>query len=156
MEGLSDMAELQTMMGRVKEESAELQTVDLVEFNKAECYKIRVVAKDKETGEPKTSEQTFLFLDKAKHIPHGVESRENGVATTMYFSEWKEIDGLNLPTKMSGKQGPQEMAITFKKTEFNTLEPKVFELPAEVKKLVGDKGGATGGAAGGSTTRPGH
>jgi zinc protease len=48
------------------------------------------------------------------------------------FSEWKTVDGLNLPFHRDNKQGGKDSSATeFSKIEVNpTIDPKVFEKPA--------------------------
>jgi zinc protease len=50
--------------------------------------------------------------------------------------DYKRFGDVYFPTKVVQKVGPIEQIMTITSYEFNTVDPKVFELPAEIKTLI--------------------
>jgi hypothetical protein len=51
------------------------------------------------------------------------------------MSEYKDFDGLKLPTRMSMTMGPQQVVTTIKTVSHAPVADSVFALPAEIKAL---------------------
>ena len=46
-------------------------------------------------------------------------SQQNGMAITMLYNDYKDVDGLKFPFSIITKMGPQEMPLTITSLEFN-------------------------------------
>ena len=123
------------MVLHMRDDAKELKTVDQVKFNDADCYKVSAV--DKEDHEQ------FAYFDVKDHLIRGIEATQDSpmgqVTSTVKFSEWKQDAGIKYFTKVDIEQMGMTMTLTFDEVKFNTLEPSVFELPDEVRKMLKDQ-----------------
>lgn len=70
--------------------------------------------------------------------------------TIMHFSDFKTIDGIELPMTTRTQVGPSELVMKIAKVEFNPkIDDAKFALPAEVRRLAEQRKSTTG-----PTTRP--
>jgi hypothetical protein len=58
------------------------------------------------------------------------------IAVTTTLSEYRKFGSLLQPTVMKQAMTGVQMVTTFTSIEYNTVDPSVFELPAEIKALV--------------------
>lgn len=106
------------------------ETVDKTDFNGEPCYKVML------TGGKEGDAVAYFSV--AKKLIQGVEITPQDAmpATKLVFDEWKEKGPLKVYTKMMVDQAGVAITLTVTEVEFNKVDPKVFELPAEVKELV--------------------
>lgn len=111
-----------------------VDTVDLADFEGRKCYKLRLVE-----GEGEKAEESFEFYDAETGLQAGQISQRAGMGgsmeATMVFVEYKEFGGVKTPCKMLMKAMGMEQTITIKSVDYDTVDPKVFELPQEIKDL---------------------
>ena len=128
----------------IENEFKTLETVDKTSFNGEECYKVRMVSEDKSVPEQ------MGYFSLANKLMTGLETTEEGpmgpVTTTFHFKDWKELNDVKVFSALDLERMGMNMTMTFSEVEFNKVDPAVFELPAEVKKLVAEKQNAGGGA----------
>ncbi len=108
------------------------ETVEKANLNGQDCYKVKHTWKS-----GRTTFDCFAIADgmvvwtQAKvPTPMG----ELDVVTT--FSAYKDWGGMKRATTTTVDQGGQQFIITLQSWEWDTVDPKEFELPAEVKALV--------------------
>ena len=122
------------IIAKLKSEAKEMQTAGSEKFGEEDAWKVNVVDKDLSASS--------LYFAKDTHLPLGVtatqESGMGPVEKKIRFLEWKDFEPFKFYTKMEMEQGGPmgPMTITFDTIEVNKVDPKVFELPKEVKKLV--------------------
>jgi hypothetical protein len=124
------------MVFNVQDDFKELQTVDKVQFNNVDCYKVKMVPKDE--SEP---EQTGYFAVESK-LPQGAEisAKQPGqMPATLTYSEWKDLDKMHVFTKIDIEQAGFQMSMNFTEVQFNKVDPAAFDLPNEVKELASKK-----------------
>jgi hypothetical protein len=101
-------------------------------FEGKKAHKIRLVDAD--------GEEQYEFFDIASSFmvgQEGVQSTPMGdINMITVMSDYKEFGGMQMPTKITQKIGPQEVIITIKTAEMNTVEDGAFELPAAIQALV--------------------
>lgn len=111
-----------------------VDTVDLADFEGRKCYKLRLVE-----GEGEKAEETFEFYDAETGLQAGQISQRGGMGgsmeATMVFVEYKEYGGIKTPIKMLMKAMGMEQTITIASVEYDNVDPKVFDLPQEIKDL---------------------
>ena len=69
----------------------------------------------------------------------GIIERKNPmgtIAVTVALSDYKKFGDLLQPTVLKQRMTGVEMITTFTSVEYNSVDPSVFELPAEIKALV--------------------
>lgn len=135
LDQVRNQSNMYRMVFNVQEDFPTMETVDLVQFNHMDCYKVKMLAKD-----PEMPSQFGFFAVEGK-LMQGMEVSQEGpmgaMTTTITFGEWKKIDPLTLFTKLSIDQAGIQMGpMNITEVEFNNLEPTAFEPPAEVLDLV--------------------
>ena len=98
------------------------------EMDGVKCYKI--------TMKRKQGDEKAYFIDGENFIPVCVRSYAQtgpakGQAVEMYFSDYKEVDGLMIPHTLENKMGGQtQVTIKMEKIELNTtVDKKIFSFP---------------------------
>ncbi len=85
--------------------------------------------------------QGSIFFDVETGLIRGFSMVEDrgGMPTeaTIKLKEWKEIDGVRFFHQMDVEGGPMSIGVHFNKIELNSVNPEVFAVPDEVKKLAG-------------------
>jgi hypothetical protein len=108
-----------------------METVEKTNFDGKEAYKIKIVTK--------AGEEYFEFYDVASGLNIGTirkqESPMGAIESTSYLSEHKTFDGHVVPTKMRQAAMGMESVVVINKVEFSGVDPKVFELPKEIKAI---------------------
>lgn len=106
-----------------KAEVAEETTV-----NDKKAYKVVFTPKD---GDPQT-----MFFDAESGLIVQTEAIQDGMPVTTAVEEYKEFDGVKIPTKMTSSGGMMNPVITFSEIEQNVEIPaEKFALPDEIKAL---------------------
>lgn len=119
-----------------KDKAKEVKTVGSEQYAGEDAWRVHVLDKE--------MQEFDLFFSKETSLPLGMTATEDtGMGVTeikVRFLEWKDFEPFKLYTKTEIEQGPMGAAtITFDKIEVNKVDPKVFELPEEVKKLAEEK-----------------
>jgi hypothetical protein len=108
------------------------ETVELVEFDGRQCYKVKLVRLSGAEG--------FEFFDAATGLGAGMiasnDTPMGKVEQTSVFGDYKDFGGIKFPTKIVQKGAMGEVTITLKTTEFDGVDPATFALPDAVKALV--------------------
>jgi len=101
-------------------------------FEGRKAHKLRLV-------DEKGKEQ-FEFFDVASSLMVGQEGAQDTpmgeINILTVLSDYKEFDGMQMPTKMVQRMGPQEMILTITSVEMNTVDDSAFVLPDAIKALV--------------------
>lgn len=116
-------------------EPASFTSMDVVAdttFEGRPAYKLRLVRK--------TGEEMREFYDKETKLLLGtqttVQTGMGPVEATTIRQDYKRLGGLLVPAKSIQRANGQEFVITVLSSEVNTVDPTVFELPAQIKALV--------------------
>ena len=109
-----------------------MKTLEKTTFDGRECYKLSLTRK--EGGED------IQYYDVATGLSAGsTTSRKTpmGVITvTMTLQDYKKFGDTLQPTIMKQSMQGVEVINTFTTIEFDKVDPKVFELPAQIKALI--------------------
>jgi hypothetical protein len=109
-----------------------LETVEETKFEDKDCYKVKAVS---------TSGQTsFRFYDKQSGLLVGSTATQTVAGgeqeVTTIYSDYKEFDGIRLATRTVQRLPQLEATVILQSVEFDKVDPKVFELPKEIKALL--------------------
>ena len=109
-----------------------MKTLEKTTFDGKEVYKVSMTRK--EGGED------IDFYDAKTGLKAGsITTRKSPMGemtVTSTIGEYKKIGPVLVPTTMKQSVTGIEMVMTFTTFEFDTVDPKVFELPAEIKALI--------------------
>lgn len=109
----------------------QMETIGQKTVNGQPCWNVRMTAERGTVME--------VCFDKATGLvtaSHGVRHTEMGdVPVDATFSDYKEFDGVKVPTVSNVDQAGQHMVMTLKSVSHAALPDSTFELPAEVKAL---------------------
>ncbi|MGD8277919.1 MAG: hypothetical protein PVH00_07825 [Gemmatimonadota bacterium] len=109
-----------------------METIDKREVEGQACYRVRIVWKSgRETFDCYAIESGLLISTDLR-----TETVMGTVDATVLFSDYREFDGVRVPTRTVQKVMGQEMVMTVDSVRFESIDPAVFELPAEIKALV--------------------
>jgi len=114
-----------------------VETVDQVDFAGTPCYQVRFVS-------PSGTEH-FEFFDVKTERQTGsttkVDNPMSGgkVDINTVLSDYKEFDGIFVPTRTTVSVMGMDRIITVDKLEFDKVDAKVFDLPEEVQALMKEK-----------------
>jgi hypothetical protein len=114
-----------------------METVDRLDFQGQDCYKVRMLPK----GKPEAEQFWYFSVD--KKLVQGMDAPEDTptgpIVINYRLDDWMPGDGVTVYHKIVLAQGGMEVPMTFSTVEFNKVDPAVFEPPAEVKELVNKK-----------------
>lgn len=101
-----------------------------------DCYKLEL--------KPETGATEFWFIDKATHRLAGMSMVYDGSMGTMPLkfdmSDYRPVDGVQYPHKVSLDQGAMKIKIATKSIEHGVeIEDARFNFPPEIQKLVDKK-----------------
>jgi hypothetical protein len=109
-----------------------METVGTSEIDGQSCYRVRMLWKSgRETFDCFSVDSGLLISTDLR-----TETVMGTVEATVLFSDYKEFDGVLLPTRTVQKVMGQEFIMTVSSVRFEPIDPAVFELPAEIKALV--------------------
>lgn len=110
-----------------------METVELADFEGTKAWKLRLVREGNDT--------TYEYFDAESGLMIGVEATRDtqmGPMTAItVLSDYAEFGGVRLPKTVTTKTMGQEMVMSITSMEWDTVEASAFELPAEIKVLVG-------------------
>lgn len=109
-----------------------MEMLGLEQFNGEECYKLKLVHR--------TGFESTEFFSKSTGLQRGFiatqESPLGPITATTLVTDYKKFGEILLPSRISQKAAGVETVMTMDEMEFNKVDAKVFELPADVKALV--------------------
>jgi hypothetical protein len=109
-----------------------MEMLEVEEFNGETCYKLKLVHR---TG----FESTEYFSQKTglqRGFTATQESPLGPVTSTTLVTDYKQFEDLLMPSRISQKAAGVETVMTMDEMKFNTVDPKTFDLPPDVKALV--------------------
>lgn len=109
-----------------------IETVEKTTFAGKDAYKVRLTTVWDESYHEFYDTNTGLQLGSTRTL----ESPMGAVEITSTLDEWKEFGGIKVPTLTRQAMMGAEQVIKITNVEYKALDPKVFELPAEVKALI--------------------
>ena len=111
---------------------ASAETVELADFEGRKCYKVKLVRKVGGEG--------YEYFDAATGLTAGVvrdiDTPTGKVTSTQIVGDYKDFDGIKIPTKIQSKNGQFDMTMSFSAVEFDKVDTAAFTLPDAVKALV--------------------
>lgn len=112
---------------------ASMETVEQTTMNGEECYKVKVVWR--------SGRETFDCYSTASGLIVGMlqksESPMGVLDVTIHLSDYKPHGDVTLPTRIAQQMMGQEQIMTITSIDFGPVDAAVFELPAEIKALIG-------------------
>ena len=109
-----------------------ITTLEQVEFEGRQCYKLRLVRK--------SGGEDIEFYDVATGLKAGsITTRETQMGTvtgTTVETDYRKFGNLLQPTKVTSHVGGLDQVITISSIEYDRVPPAVFELPAGIKALL--------------------
>jgi len=111
---------------------SKMEMLGMEQFNGEECYKLKLVHR--------TGFESTEYFSKSTGLQRGFiatqETPLGPVTSTTTVTDYKKFGDLLMPSRTSQKAAGVETVMTMDEVEFNTVDAKVFELPAEVKALA--------------------
>ena len=108
------------------------ETVEKVGSGDTECYKVKHTWKSgRNSFDCFGVSDGFIVWSQTK-----VKTEMGEMEVTTNFSEYKDFGGIKRASKTKLSQMGQEFIVTLKTWEWDSVDPKEFELPAEIKALV--------------------
>ena len=110
-----------------------IETVDLVDFEGAKAYRVRLTRA--------TGDTTFELFDPSTGLMVGSvatqQSPMGALVVTTVRADYKSFGGIMMPTHVTQKL-PTGQQVTFTRStvEFDAVPPSAFELPPEIKALA--------------------
>jgi len=119
---------------RWRDQFAAVELLGLERVGGQECYKILATVRDAGTQTRYYDKNTYLLVK----LSMVVRSPLGDIPTETLFSDYREEDGVVSAHRWVQNVVGQQITTTLKKVEYNTaLPPDRFELPAEIKALIG-------------------
>jgi hypothetical protein len=135
---LDQMREGAHVLGMLRDRQLvpERETVGLAEYEGEACWRVRIVwASGRESFDCYSRESGLLIASEdTQATPMGE------LPVTTLLSEYREFDGMLLPTRMLQRAMGQEQVIRVSSVEVDSVEPSEMEPPAAIRTLL-----ATGG-----------
>lgn len=109
-----------------------METVERSESGGRACWRVRLRWKSgRETFDCYDADSGFLIGTELE-----TQTAMGSVASTITFDDYADFDGIMMPRTSRQQAFGQEMTVTLKSVEYG-VDPSVFELPAEIRALVG-------------------
>ena len=109
-----------------------METVELADFEGGKAYKVRLVRTDADTSYEYFDAETGLLVG----VTATRDTQMGPMTATTVMSDYKDFGGLRMPSTITTRTMGQEIVMTVTSVEWDTVDPAVFELPAEIKVLV--------------------
>jgi hypothetical protein len=110
-----------------------METVERFEMGGKACWKVRLLWK--------SGRETFDCYDVETGLLVGTQLETQtvmgSVSSTITFDDYTDFDGVMMPRTSRQQAFGQEMIVTLKTVEYGGIDPSVFDLPAEIRALVG-------------------
>lgn len=109
-----------------------MNTAELTEMNGRSCYKVELT-----TATGRRSWQCFDAENGLMVASGGTqESQMGSMEVTSLLSDYKEFDGIRMPTRSTSKMMGQDMTMTLKSVSHAPVDASAFALPAEIQALA--------------------
>ena len=109
-----------------------MEVLGTQEFHGEPCYKLKLVHR--------TGAESTEFYSQKTGLQRGViatqESPLGPVTSTTLITDYKKFGDLLMQSRISQKAAGVETVMTMDEVDFNQVDPKVFELPPDVKALT--------------------
>jgi hypothetical protein len=109
-----------------------METVELTEMGGRACYSVRMVSAG--------GDEVFNCFDSETALMVGAvmtqASPMGRMEAEMRFEDYREFDGLLMPTVTRTSMMGQEMVMTVTSVSHDPIDPSVFEAPADVRALA--------------------
>ena len=116
-----------------------MQTVGRSTVNGQPCHRVRMVSVTQDTA--------FACFEVATGLMSQMETRQASqmgeVHAVINLLDYKDFDGMKMPTRTVTQVMGQEMTMTVKSVSTEPIAPATFEAPAEVKALMTPRPAAT-------------
>jgi len=136
-EALKQMIERADFYGNelnLGKDAVKLETVQSVNFDDGEQYKVLLVDAN--------GEESYLYFSKETGLMSGIDRMEIGamgkMPTQIRLGNYLETDGIKTPRKITSIQNGGETIIEIDSVSYNALAENAFELPAEIKSKVSE------------------
>ena len=108
------------------------ETVEKTKLNDQDCYKVKYTWKSGRISHDcfSVADGLIVWSQRRSKSPMGE------VDIVASFSAYKDFGGMKRATTTTIDQGGQQFIITLQTWEWDTVDAKEFELPAEIKALV--------------------
>ena len=114
------------------EEYKSMETVEITQFEKKECFKLKLVKK--------SGQEITEYYDTKTGLLAGMvmtqESPFGPVTATNVLEEYKKFNEVLFATKVTQRMGPIEQTMILSSYELDKVEESIFELPEQIKALV--------------------
>lgn len=118
-----------------------METVEETDFEGKPCYKVKLVDND--------GKESFEYFEKDTGLLRGEsgqrETLMGPIDVVTITTDWKDVDGLKFPARTLQRVRGTEQVIAVDKIELNNVDPSVFDLPEEIKKIKSGEAPATQG-----------
>lgn len=112
---------------------ASMETVERTEMGGRPCYRVKLVSRSgRESWQCFDAETGLIVASGGKQ-----ESQMGTLDVTTLLGDYKEFDGIRIPTRASAQMMGQEMVTTVKSVSHAPVEASAFALPAEIQALAG-------------------
>jgi hypothetical protein len=109
-----------------------LEIVGIEDFDGRPCYRLRLVRK--------SGAEDFEFFDTETALLAGTivkrDSPLGQISATHVLSDYRSFGGLRVPTKVIQRMVGIEQILTIEEMEVDSVDPSVFEPPAEIRALL--------------------
>lgn len=109
-----------------------MELVEKTEFEGRPAWKVRLVRKTGQEVREYFDAETGLLLGSQMTV----ETAMGPVEATSVFQEYKAMGGMKVPVRSLQRVNGQELVLTVVSMDTNTVDPSVFELPAQIRALV--------------------
>ncbi|MEW5928090.1 MAG: hypothetical protein AB1941_11440 [Gemmatimonadota bacterium] len=109
-----------------------METVERTEMGGRPCYRVKLVtASGRESWQCFDTETGLMVASGGKQ-----ESQMGTIDMTTLLSDYKEFDGIRVPTRATAQMMGQQMVTTIKSVSHAPVEASAFALPAEIQALA--------------------
>lgn len=110
------------------------ETVELTRIGGRECYKVRIVwPSDRESFDCFSPESGLLVASLRRQ-----ESNMGTADVVTLYDDYKDFDGVRMPTRLTIQLMNIEQVLTFTDISFDNVSDEQFALPAEIRALIRD------------------
>lgn len=109
-----------------------METVERTEMGGRPCYRVKLVTRSgRESWQCFDTETGLMVASGGKQ-----ESQMGTLDVTTLLSDYKEFDGIRIPTRASAQMMGQEMVTTIKSVSHAPVAASAFALPTEIQALA--------------------
>ena len=109
-----------------------METLARTEFGDSTCFKLRLVT----TNDDEIIEYFDVDTGLLRGMEMTIESPMGPIKTSQKTGDYREFAGQKIATRVVVSVGPMEQVLKIDEIKVDTLEPSIFEPPAEIRALV--------------------